>query len=103
MVRDVARALDISLAEADRIAKLVPEDLGMTIKKALKQEPELAALYKSEESITRLLDTSFSVVAGRLSEVGFARFFFYICKSPTHAVAGRSWDKVVADELVRHK
>ena len=58
VVRDVARALDISLAEADRIAKLVPEDLGMTIEKALKQEPDLAALYRSDDSVTRLLDTS---------------------------------------------
>ena len=58
VVRDVARALDMPLAEADRIAKLVPEDLGMTIKKALAQEPDLSLLYKTDEAVTRLLDTS---------------------------------------------
>ena len=58
VVRDVARALDMPLSEADRIAKLVPEDLGMTIKKALQQEPDLDTLYKSDEAIANLLDTS---------------------------------------------
>ena len=41
VVRDVGRALGMSFAETDRIAKLVPDDLKMTINKALEAEPDL--------------------------------------------------------------
>lgn len=58
VVRDVGRALGMSFAETDRIAKLVPDDLKMTIKKALDLEPDLADLYRTDPQITRLLDTS---------------------------------------------
>ena len=58
VVRDVGRALGMSFAETDRIAKLVPDDLKMTIKKALEDEPELENLYRTDPQITRLLDTS---------------------------------------------
>ena len=44
VVRDVGRALGMSFAETDRIAKLIPEDLKMTIDKALDMEPELMAM-----------------------------------------------------------
>ncbi len=43
VVRDVGRALDIPLAEVDKIAKLVPDKLGTTLKEALEQEPRLRA------------------------------------------------------------
>ena len=39
VVRDVGRALDMSFKETDRIAKLIPDDLKMTIKKALTRSP----------------------------------------------------------------
>ena len=58
VVRDVGRALDLSFKETDRIAKLVPEDLKMTIRKALEAEPELATLYKDDPVIKKLLDVS---------------------------------------------
>lgn len=58
VVRDVGRALGMSFAETDRIAKLVPDDLKMTLKKALDSEPELERLYREDPQITRLLDTS---------------------------------------------
>ncbi|MCR5563704.1 MAG: DNA polymerase III subunit alpha [Desulfovibrio sp.] len=58
VVRDVGRALAIPLAEADRIAKMIPEDLKMTITKAMDAEPELAKLYESDASVRRLLDTA---------------------------------------------
>ncbi|HPC71927.1 MAG TPA: DNA polymerase III subunit alpha, partial [Treponema sp.] len=44
VIKDVARALDISLEESNRIAKLIPEDPKMTLAKAFEQEPELAKL-----------------------------------------------------------
>ena len=58
VVRDVGRALGMSFGETDRIAKLVPEDLKMTIKKALDAEPDLAALYRDDPQIRKLLDIS---------------------------------------------
>ncbi|MCK6484851.1 MAG: DNA polymerase III subunit alpha [Phycisphaerae bacterium] len=57
-IRDVCRVLGVPLAEADRVAKLVPEQLKMTIDKAIEQEPELKALYKENETIRRVLDVS---------------------------------------------
>jgi DNA polymerase-3 subunit alpha len=57
-VRDVGRALGMSYRETDRIAKLIPSDLKMTIRKAIEQESELAALYESDAATRRLLDTS---------------------------------------------
>ncbi|MDR1124822.1 MAG: DNA polymerase III subunit alpha [Deltaproteobacteria bacterium] len=58
VVRDVGRALGMSFAETNRIAKLIPEDLKMTIDKALKAEPELETLYRSDEQIKKLIDVS---------------------------------------------
>ena len=58
VVRDVGRALDLSFKETDRIAKLIPDDLKMTIRKALDAEPELATLYKEDQIIRKLLDVS---------------------------------------------
>ncbi len=57
-VRDVARALGMTFAEGDKIAKLVPEELKMTIDKALEREPELKALYDTDPHIKKLLDIS---------------------------------------------
>jgi len=55
-IRDICRALDVPLAEADRVAKLVPEELKMTIDKALEREPELRRLYEEQPTIRKVLD-----------------------------------------------
>jgi len=55
-IRDVCRVMDVPLAEADRIAKLVPEELKMTLDKALKQEPELKRMYDEDPRIKRVID-----------------------------------------------
>ena len=55
-IRDICRALDVPLAEADRVAKLVPEELKMTIDKALGREPELKRLYDQNPTIRKVLD-----------------------------------------------
>ncbi|MCG3127738.1 MAG: DNA polymerase III subunit alpha [Phycisphaerae bacterium] len=57
-IRDVCRTLDVPLSEADRIAKLVPEELKMTIEKALEREPALRQLYDGDPKIRRVLDIS---------------------------------------------
>jgi DNA polymerase-3 subunit alpha len=57
-VRDVARVMEIPLVEADKLAKLIPEQLGMTLDQALIDEPELKKLYDSDERITKLIDNA---------------------------------------------
>lgn len=58
VIRDVARAMNIPYSEADRIAKLVPNDLNITLEEALKQEQELDNLYKNDSKITQLIEIS---------------------------------------------
>ena len=48
VVRDVGRALGMSFNDTSRIAKLIPADLKMTLKKALAEVSELAELYKTD-------------------------------------------------------
>src|SRR3989338_5304615 len=58
VIRDVARVMAIPYAEAERIAKLVPTELDITIDTALEREPELKSLYKNNPQIKQLIDTS---------------------------------------------
>ncbi len=55
-IRDVGRALSMSYGAVDRIAKMIPFALGMTIKKALEINVELAKAYKDEEEVKLLVD-----------------------------------------------
>jgi DNA polymerase-3 subunit alpha len=55
-IRDVGRVLNMPLPDVDRIAKLVPEQLNITIEEALRQEPELERLRESDDRCARLLD-----------------------------------------------
>ncbi len=58
VVRDVGRALDMPYSDVDRIAKLIPNALGMTLTKALELSTELKALYENDESVQKLIDLS---------------------------------------------
>ena len=55
-VRDVARALGIGYGDADRVAKLIPATLNMTLDEALRLSKPLKDLYDTDEGIRRLLD-----------------------------------------------
>ncbi|HEV2685643.1 MAG TPA: DNA polymerase III subunit alpha, partial [Actinomycetota bacterium] len=55
VVRDVGRVLGMPYGEVDRIAKLVPFELGITLEKALEVEPQLKALVGSEEEVGELM------------------------------------------------
>jgi DNA polymerase-3 subunit alpha len=57
-IRDVGRALAIPYAEVDKVAKLVPFALDMTIDKALSISKELSQMYEADPKIKRLIDTS---------------------------------------------
>ena len=56
VVRDVGRVLGLSYGFCDRLAKLVPFEIGMTLEKAMQQEEELARLYREDEETTTLID-----------------------------------------------
>ncbi|MFZ5586722.1 MAG: DNA polymerase III subunit alpha, partial [Thermodesulfobacteriota bacterium] len=55
-VRDVGRALGMPYAEVDRVAKLVPAELHMTLEKALEESPELKDLYLRDPAVRKLID-----------------------------------------------
>jgi DNA polymerase-3 subunit alpha len=57
-IRDVGRALNMGYGDVDRIAKLIPDDLKMTLSKALQQEPQLKELCNSDPQVKDLLDTA---------------------------------------------
>ena len=56
VIRDVGRVMDLPYAYVDSIAKMIPQELGITIDKALQMNPELRKLYESDESVTHLID-----------------------------------------------
>ena len=58
VVRDVARVMNFSYPEADRIAKMIPFELGVTLKRALDLNPELKRLYDTDPRVGDLIDTS---------------------------------------------
>ncbi len=55
-VRDVGRAMDIPYADCDKIAKLIPQSLGITLKGAIESNPELKVLYQNNEQAAKLLN-----------------------------------------------
>ncbi len=58
VIRDVGRVLDVPLAECDKIAKMIPKELGITLQASLKQVPELKKLYDTDVTVKQLLDIS---------------------------------------------
>ena len=58
VVRDVGRALELSYADTDKIAKAIPFQLGMTIDKALQMSPDLKAMYEGDERVKKVIDMS---------------------------------------------
>jgi len=59
VVRDVGRVMGLAYGDGDRLAKLIPAELKMDLKKALKQVPELKEAYDNEEVTRELIDTAF--------------------------------------------
>jgi DNA polymerase-3 subunit alpha len=57
-IKDVGRAMDMPYNDVDRIAKMVPATLNITLDKALEESPQLQEAYKNEAQIRELLDTA---------------------------------------------
>lgn len=56
VIRDVGRALDLPYNFCDSIAKMIPNELNITIKRALEMNPEFRELYQSDEQVHYLID-----------------------------------------------
>jgi len=61
VLRDVGRVMDVPYGEVDKIAKLVPERLNITIREALKEEKRLAELQKKDARVKELLETAMTL------------------------------------------
>jgi DNA polymerase-3 subunit alpha len=57
-IKDVGRALDMPYGEVDRIAKMIPPTIGITIDQALKDSPTLSAAYDSDPKIKEVIDAA---------------------------------------------
>ena len=58
VIRDMGRVMDLPYNFVDTIAKAIPNELGITIDKALMMNPELRGMYESDESVKKLIDMS---------------------------------------------
>jgi DNA polymerase-3 subunit alpha len=56
VIRDICRVLGVPLSEADRLAKLVPATLDMTLDRAVESEPELRRAYEQNEQTKKVID-----------------------------------------------
>jgi len=61
VVRDVGRVMDHPYGYVDKLAKLIPFEVGMTLDKALLQEPELKSRYDNEEDVREVLDMALAL------------------------------------------
>ncbi|MCC5464862.1 DNA polymerase III subunit alpha [Pelosinus baikalensis] len=60
-IRDVGRALNMPYGEVDRIAKMVPNELGITLRRALEISSDFRAAYENEPAVGKLLDLAMAV------------------------------------------
>lgn len=58
VIRDVGRVMDLPYARCDTIAKMIPEELNITIDRAMKMNPQLRQLYETDEEVRRLITMS---------------------------------------------
>ena len=61
VIRDVGRVLGFSYSFVDRLAKLIPFEIGMTLSKALEDNPELKRLYETDEEVKNLIGMAMSL------------------------------------------
>jgi len=90
VIRDVGRSLNIPLGEVDRIAKLVPEGPGVTLERAIQEEPELRQMEQGDGPTKKLLKISRSLE-------GLARH------ASTHACGVVISDRALVDYLPLYK
>lgn len=80
-IKDVGRVLNVPLAKVNKIAKLVPEDLNMTINKALEMDPDFKEMYETDEEAKRVIDYARQVEGG-IRNTGIHAAGLIICGDP---------------------
>ena len=80
-VKDAARVLDYPYSVGDRITKMIGNELGITIDKALATNPELAAAYKNEEDVRAVVDAA-RELEGHIRGEGVHACATIICRDP---------------------
>ncbi|MEM1282971.1 MAG: DNA polymerase III subunit alpha [Chlamydiota bacterium] len=68
-IKDVGRVLSVPLAKVNEIAKLIPDDLGITIDLALEKDPELRSTYENDEEAHRVIDIA-RILEGSIRNTG---------------------------------
>lgn len=68
-LKDVGRVLSVPLSKVNEVAKLVPEDLNITLEKALEKDLDLRALYESDEEVKRMIDLG-QILEGTIRSTG---------------------------------
>ncbi|MBR5421744.1 MAG: DNA polymerase III subunit alpha [Lachnospiraceae bacterium] len=58
VIKDVGRAMEIPFDRCNELSKMVPDDLGITLKDAMEMNPDLKALYDTDDTVRQLLDTA---------------------------------------------
>lgn len=81
VIRSVGRVMDLPLSHVDRIAKLVPEELKITLAKALEQEPQLKQLVKEDPEVTQLWEFA-TKLEGLIGNHGTHAAGVVICDKP---------------------
>ncbi|MDO4182986.1 MAG: DNA polymerase III subunit alpha [Coriobacteriia bacterium] len=80
-VRDAARVLDYPYSTGDRICKMIGDELGITIAKALETNPDLAKAYKEEDDVRQVIDAAKSI-EGHVRGEGVHACATIICRDP---------------------
>lgn len=84
-VRDVGRVLEYPLTDTDKLAKLIPEELGITLDKALKAEPDLQKLYDTDDVAKRVIDNA-RVLEGQARHSSVHAAGVIVATRPLHEV-----------------
>ncbi len=80
-VKDVGRVLSVPLSKVNEIAKLIPDDLAITIEKALAVDPDLQRMYQDDEETQRVLDLA-KILEGSIRNTGIHAAGVIICGDP---------------------
>lgn len=80
-IKDVGRVLSVPLSKVNEIAKLVPEDLNITLEKALEKDQDLRAMYHRDEDAKRIIDIG-KKLEGSIRNTGIHAAGIIVCGDP---------------------
>ncbi len=80
-IKDVGRVLSIPLSKVNALAKLVPEDLGITLSKALEMDKEFESMYQNDEDAKQIIDYAL-ILEGSIRNTGIHAAGLIICGDP---------------------